>query len=67
MKYKYFLILVLLNGFSFITLSSGNKETILKNLDCNKMCCKYSKKAKPENKDNSLIQFSPVHQFLIFM
>ena len=67
MKYKYFLMLILFNVFSFLTLSSENKETILEKMDCKKMCRKYNKPAKPVSADYSQIEFSPVNQFLTFM
>ncbi|MBK5273376.1 MAG: hypothetical protein JJE22_20430 [Bacteroidia bacterium] len=67
MKYKYFLMLVLLNGLSFITLSSENENAIIKKLDCKKNCCKCSRIVKPVKEDNSMIEFSPIKPFLIFM
>jgi len=67
MKYKYILMLILLNVFSFLTLSSENKETIFKKTDCKNMCCKYSKSAKPVSEDYSLIEFSPINQLITFM
>jgi len=67
MKYKYFLMLVLLTTFSFITVSSENENAIIKKTDCKKSCCKYSKEVIPAKESNSLTEFSPIQQFLIFM
>ncbi|MES1217700.1 MAG: hypothetical protein ABUT20_19495 [Bacteroidota bacterium] len=67
MKYKYFVMLVLLTGFSFLRLSSGNKKTIVIDTACKTACGKCKKIAKPVKEDNSIFQFSPLNHFLNFI
>jgi hypothetical protein len=66
MKYKYFIMLVLLTGFSFIRLSSESiKKTI--NPDCQKTCGKCNQSSKPVKDDNGIIQLAPLNPFLNFI
>ena len=66
MKYKYFVMLILLTGFSFIRLSSESiKKTI--NTDCKKTCSKCKQSSKPVTDDNGVIQLSPLNPFLNFI
>jgi len=66
MKYKYFVMLVLLMGFSFIRLSSESIKKII-NPDDQKTCGKCKQPSEPVNDDNGVIQFSPLNPFLNFI
>jgi hypothetical protein len=66
MKYKYFVMLVLLTGFSFIRTSSEDRKKVI-NPDCQKICGKCKQSSNPVKDDNGVIQLSPLNPFLDFI
>jgi hypothetical protein len=67
MKYKFFLMLLLLSSISFMGISSGNEKKELKESCYDNISVKCIKPEKVVKEKGNASQFTSLNQFLLFM